>query len=383
VPLTSLPLTPNGKLDRRALPAPDGEAFAREAYEAPQGGVEEMMATIWSELLGVPQISRHDSFFALGGHSLLAIKMIESVRRQGYSMKLNDVFEYPVLARLSNKIIEVRTDYHGGAIPVRSYGRGMPLFFVPTTSGDYSYSYSLAEDIDRPVYVLPWPSIHTFDEQKIGEVVNDMINALKVIQPGGEYSIIGYSSSGVIAYAIAEELIRRGESIAHVGLIDTYYPRYLKSLITNVETSFVNDVIDNNSDDLEFIDELLRLKEKYKLREIISLVREKYGEIKNMSVDVEARQWELRHHMEVEIALYTPSTISVPVYLYYATEDYIPLSIEARYVEYLKNIPTDLGWKAIVPSGCFNAIPVSGNHISLIANKSHRKQLASKLSSIL
>jgi thioesterase domain-containing protein len=385
VPLTSLPLTPNGKLDRRALPAPDGEAFAREAYEAPQGEEEEMLATIWSELLGQAQISRHDSFFALGGHSLLAIKMIESVRRQGYSMKLNDVFEYPALAKLSNKIIEVRTDYHGGAIPVRSYGRGMPLFFVPTTSGDYSYSYSLAEniDIDRPVYVLPWPSIHTFDEQKIGGVVNDMINALKVIQPGGEYSIIGYSSSGVIAYAIAEELIRRGESIAHVVLIDTYYPRYLNSLITNVETLFVNDVIDKNSDDLEFIDELLRLKEKYKLREIISLIREKYGEIKNMSVDVEARQWELRHHMEVEIALYTPSSISVPVYLYYATEDYTPLSIEARYVEYLKNIPTDLGWKAIVPSWCFNAIPVSGNHISLIANKSNRKQLASKLSSIL
>src|SRR5205823_2413743 len=53
VRLDGLPLTPNGKLDRAALPAPDGEAYAQQAYEAPQGPVEEALAAIWSELLGV------------------------------------------------------------------------------------------------------------------------------------------------------------------------------------------------------------------------------------------------------------------------------------------------------------------------------------------
>ncbi len=75
VALDAFPLTPNGKLDRRALPAPDENAFAREAYEAPRGEVETAVAAIWSELLGAERVGRHDSFFALGGHSLLAMRL--------------------------------------------------------------------------------------------------------------------------------------------------------------------------------------------------------------------------------------------------------------------------------------------------------------------
>ncbi|WP_343123634.1 AMP-binding enzyme, partial [Xanthomonas translucens] len=70
--LDALPLTANGKLDRRALPAPDADARAVQAYAPPEGELEPLLATLWSELLGVEQIGRHDSFFALGGHSLLA-----------------------------------------------------------------------------------------------------------------------------------------------------------------------------------------------------------------------------------------------------------------------------------------------------------------------
>ncbi|WP_240000918.1 non-ribosomal peptide synthetase, partial [Photorhabdus sp. S10-54] len=67
VRLDGFPLTSNGKLDRRALPAPDREAFARQRYEAPQGATETVLAAIWCELLGIEQISRHDNFFTLGG----------------------------------------------------------------------------------------------------------------------------------------------------------------------------------------------------------------------------------------------------------------------------------------------------------------------------
>ncbi|KAF9393945.1 hypothetical protein CPC16_000656, partial [Podila verticillata] len=65
VRLDALPLTPNDKLDRRALPAPDNNAFAHQVYEAPQGEIETKLAAIWSELLGLKRISRHDSFFDL------------------------------------------------------------------------------------------------------------------------------------------------------------------------------------------------------------------------------------------------------------------------------------------------------------------------------
>ncbi|WP_246765914.1 non-ribosomal peptide synthetase, partial [Pseudomonas syringae] len=70
VRLDALPLTTNGKLDRKALPEPDAQALISRGYEAPQGEVENLLATIWAEVLQVEQVGRHDHFFELGGHSL-------------------------------------------------------------------------------------------------------------------------------------------------------------------------------------------------------------------------------------------------------------------------------------------------------------------------
>ncbi|MBN3775591.1 condensation domain-containing protein, partial [Burkholderia sp. Se-20378] len=102
--LDSLPLTPNGKLDRRALPAPDGEAFARHAYEAPQGEIETTLAQLWSELLGVDRVGRHDHFFTLGGHSLLAVQLMERLRRAGLGTEIRALFATPVLADLATTL---------------------------------------------------------------------------------------------------------------------------------------------------------------------------------------------------------------------------------------------------------------------------------------
>ncbi|WP_350307669.1 condensation domain-containing protein, partial [Photorhabdus viridis] len=104
VRLDALPLTPNGKLDRRALPAPDSEAFARQIYEAPQGEKEVTLAAIWRELLDIEQVSRHDSFFALGGHSLLAVRMIERLRNLGLTLAVRDLFQSPVLSELARTL---------------------------------------------------------------------------------------------------------------------------------------------------------------------------------------------------------------------------------------------------------------------------------------
>ncbi|RZI38297.1 hypothetical protein EGT07_34925, partial [Herbaspirillum sp. HC18] len=63
VRLDALPLTPNGKVDRKALPAPDDDAFARRRFESPRGDVEQVVANVWAELLGVDRIGRSDHFF--------------------------------------------------------------------------------------------------------------------------------------------------------------------------------------------------------------------------------------------------------------------------------------------------------------------------------
>ncbi|MFC7518993.1 phosphopantetheine-binding protein, partial [Herbaspirillum sp. GCM10030257] len=101
VALDALPLTPNGKLDRKALPAPDGDAYAVRAYEAPQGEVETALAAIWAELLGLEKVGRHDNFFQLGGHSLLAVTLIDRMRRISLHADIRILFTAPTLAALA------------------------------------------------------------------------------------------------------------------------------------------------------------------------------------------------------------------------------------------------------------------------------------------
>ncbi|WP_131396999.1 non-ribosomal peptide synthetase, partial [Dickeya fangzhongdai] len=96
-----LPLTPNGKVDRKALPDPTDRDVVRTEYEAPQGEFEQVLATTWQDLLGIEQVGRQDHFFALGGHSLLAIKLIERLRRAGYTLSVSELFKQPTLAALA------------------------------------------------------------------------------------------------------------------------------------------------------------------------------------------------------------------------------------------------------------------------------------------
>jgi amino acid adenylation domain-containing protein len=98
--LDEWPLTPGGKIDLRALPAPDyAGARAQSAAAAPRTPVEEALALIWSELLGLARVGIHDNFFEAGGHSLLATQLISRVREKfQVEIALRQLFEQPTIA---------------------------------------------------------------------------------------------------------------------------------------------------------------------------------------------------------------------------------------------------------------------------------------------
>jgi acyl-coenzyme A synthetase/AMP-(fatty) acid ligase len=106
VMLDRVPLTANGKIDRRALPAPDRTRPEMDhAYEQPRTIVEEQLAEIWSEVLGLDHPGIHDNFFDLGGNSLLGTKMMARVRdRCQVELTLRNVFEAPTIAGLATLI---------------------------------------------------------------------------------------------------------------------------------------------------------------------------------------------------------------------------------------------------------------------------------------
>ncbi|MCI3945658.1 non-ribosomal peptide synthetase [Pseudomonas syringae] len=99
--LDSLPLTANGKLDRRALPDPDPAYLLGHAYAAPEGEVEIAMAAIWTQVLGVERVGRHDNFYELGGHSLLAVNLVEQLRKAGLKADVHVLLSQPTVAALA------------------------------------------------------------------------------------------------------------------------------------------------------------------------------------------------------------------------------------------------------------------------------------------
>ncbi|HEU4408792.1 MAG TPA: amino acid adenylation domain-containing protein [Polyangiaceae bacterium] len=105
--LPALPRTPNGKPDRRALPAP--ESGGAPDFVPPRTATEGSLAGIWADVLGLPRVSREDSFFDLGGHSLLLTQIAARVRRAfGVEVPLRALFEAPTVAGQARAIEAAR-----------------------------------------------------------------------------------------------------------------------------------------------------------------------------------------------------------------------------------------------------------------------------------
>jgi amino acid adenylation domain-containing protein/non-ribosomal peptide synthase protein (TIGR01720 family) len=117
--LERMPLTANGKVDRRALPEADeaGEG-ARSEYLAPRSVIEEIVAGVWAEVLGVERVGINDSFFELGGHSLMATQLISRIRDAcQVELPLRSMFDAPTVAGLSERIEAMIRSGEGRQVP--------------------------------------------------------------------------------------------------------------------------------------------------------------------------------------------------------------------------------------------------------------------------
>ena len=110
VTIKELPLTPNGKVDRRALPLPEqiGDEVSAN-FIAPRTVMEETVAEIWRQTLGLTQVGVESNFFDLGGHSLLATRVMSQIREScGVELPLRELFESPTIAGLARKLEEAQ-----------------------------------------------------------------------------------------------------------------------------------------------------------------------------------------------------------------------------------------------------------------------------------
>ncbi|NKI69948.1 amino acid adenylation domain-containing protein, partial [Collimonas pratensis] len=225
VTLAALPLTQNGKVDRKRLPAPEADAYAVGGYAAPEGEIEVALAEIWSELLQIASVGRHDNFFALGGHSLSILQVVTLLKKKGVRISASDVFTYPTVAALAEHIAQLNPlETENAAVLVRAGGRQRPLFLMHEGSGLLIYAHMLAVHIDPgiPVYGLPpLPSEET-PLRSVQSMATRMLGLIRAVQPSGPYRLAGWSFGGVLAYEVAQQFIREGEQVEFVGLFDTH-----------------------------------------------------------------------------------------------------------------------------------------------------------------
>nr|WP_264028656.1 non-ribosomal peptide synthetase [Mycobacterium mantenii] len=121
--LDALPLTGNGKLDKRALPSPE---YAASEYRAPADAIEEILADIYAQVLGVERVGVDDSFFDLGGDSILSMQVVSRARAAGVICRPRDIFVEQTVARLA-RVSEVAAD---GEFGVADEGIG-PVVATP------------------------------------------------------------------------------------------------------------------------------------------------------------------------------------------------------------------------------------------------------------
>lgn len=228
--LPELPLTASGKVDRLSLPRPELAQTAPAGKSKSNDPYERRLISIWEKLLNTPSIGIHDNFFDLGGHSLLAAQMIDQIEKV-FQKKLPLDFLWFHGGTIASIASALRDQYQFGANPelvLIKAGSRQPLFAVHIKGGHLLDYYVLARYLDpeQTVYGLQARGVfgNAAPDCSVREIAANCIKSMRQIQPQGPYLITGYSSGGVVAYEMTQQLNQCGETVATLILLDTYCP---------------------------------------------------------------------------------------------------------------------------------------------------------------
>jgi amino acid adenylation domain-containing protein len=221
VAVDALPLTPNGKLNTRALPAPEYQD--RDHYRAPTSAVEEILAGIYADLLGIDRVGVDDSFFDLGGDSLSAMRLIAAIKTDlDADLSVGTVFEAPTVRSLSQRL-QTDTTSAEEVVPVQTLkkGTGVPLFCIHPTGG-VSWPYQvLGAHLDCPLIGIQQAlQGEEAEPRSIRDMAKNYADRIQEAYPTGPYNLLGWSYGGVVAHELAIELQQRGCVIARLILLD-------------------------------------------------------------------------------------------------------------------------------------------------------------------
>ncbi|QCP50014.1 acetoacetate--CoA ligase [Trinickia violacea] len=233
LPLTNTAALRNPKcLDAiRQHPGLGADAIAVHSALPPVGKtaaeLEAYLIALWENLFGFSPISRDDNFFDLGGDSLLGTALVTEVERASpYKMSLARLLVAPTIAQLAAAMLDdAGSNASETVVPVRN-GTGAPVFWVHSIAGSVMECLPviLAMKSLRPFYGIHAKGLHPDEEplRSVRDMALCYVREIRSIQPHGPYTLVGYSFGGLVAFEMALQLHRDGESIEQLCLLDTH-----------------------------------------------------------------------------------------------------------------------------------------------------------------
>jgi amino acid adenylation domain-containing protein len=228
--LDRLPLTVHGKVDLDALPIPERTTGSERDSLAPRDALELRLVRLWEELLGVQPISVRDDFFELGGHSLIAVQLVARLQRSlGASLSMATLVRHPTIESLAT-ILRGGGETSQDTLVELAPGTGRPFYCVHALGGEVFGYVHLARHFaaaGRSFYGLQATETgeaETLEPETLEEMAARYLHRLREAQPAGPYTLGGWSIGGVVAFEMARQLERQGESVDLLVLLDSYAP---------------------------------------------------------------------------------------------------------------------------------------------------------------
>jgi amino acid adenylation domain-containing protein len=231
VALENLPHTPGGKVDRRALlsSSPFGSRVSLGRGHRPRNVIDTRLTRIWESTLQVSPVARTDDFFELGGTSLQSADVLLRIQDLfGVSLPPSTLVEHSTIERLAALLENhslIRSS--GPLVKLRDGDGGRPLFLIHSGQGDVASYGLLARRLkDRPVYGLQcvalqgecWPltSVPAMARRYLPEIL--------AANTTGPYLLAGACMGGLVAFELAQMLVRQGKEVGLLGLLDSHFP---------------------------------------------------------------------------------------------------------------------------------------------------------------
>ncbi|MCC5666134.1 amino acid adenylation domain-containing protein [Nostoc sp. CHAB 5784] len=381
VVLSKLALTPNGKVDKLALQNNEITQYnTNKSFVNPRNFTELVLVKLWENLLNTSPVGVIDNFFDLGGHSFLAVRLMAQIQDKfGHNLPLSTLFENPTIEKLATIVSQpFRQTANSHLVAINSSGDKIPFFCIHGAGGNISPYFNLSKRLgeDYPLYALE----DTLEQDKpevisVEETATRYLQEIRKVQPNGPYLLGGHCYGGVLAFEIAQQLQKQGQTVGLLVVIDAILSetpiestddddaKFLLRIAESIKT-------DNNIDFSVPFEELRDLP----LTEQLNLINEKVNFIfSDAEIEDFLRHYQLFKAHVKAMRNYVPQVYPQSITLFRANQEIIH---DFDNPEWYSNDPL-LGWGKC-SSQPIQVIEVPGDHFSIFVEP-HIQELAKHL----